>query len=118
MPLKAAEFKELYDTAELPKQIEASESINRANLNSYGVMPTGLNETERKFAQLLETDTSNTINWWHRNEDRKPYSVGIVLPNGHHYFPDFIIGVNNRTRGEGILLVEIKGGHMMTRWTK
>jgi hypothetical protein len=108
-----AQFKEVYETAELPKQIEAAETINRASLNSYGVMPAGLNETERKFAQLLETDTSNTINWWHRNEDRKPYSVGIVLPNGHRYFPDFIIGVNNRTRGEGILLVEIKGGHIL-----
>lgn len=108
-----AQFKEVYDTAELPKQIEASEAINRASLNSYGVMPTGLNETERKFAQLLETDTSNTIRWWHRNEDRKPYSVCIVLPNGHRYFPDFIIGINNRTRGEGILLVEIKGGHIL-----
>lgn len=108
-----AEFKEVYETAELPKQIEATESINRASLNSYGIMPTGLNETERKFAQLLETDTSNTIRWWHRNEDRKPHSVGIVLPNGYRYFPDFIIGVNNRTRGEGILLVEIKGGHIL-----
>jgi hypothetical protein len=108
-----AQFKDVYDTAELPKQIEASESIHRASLNSYGFMPTGLNETERKFAQLLETDTSNTISWWHRNEDRKPHSVAIVLPNGHRYFPDFIIGVNNRSRGVGILLVEIKGGHIL-----
>ena len=108
-----AEFKEVYDTAELPKQIEAAESINRVSLNSYGIMPAGLNETERKFARVLETDTSNTVSWWHRNEDRKPYSVGIVLPNGHRYFPDFIIGVNNRTRGAGILLVEIKGGHIL-----
>lgn len=108
-----AQFKEIYDTAELPKQIEASETVNRASLNVYGIMPTGLNETERKFAQLLETDTSNTVRWWHRNEDRKPYSVCIVLPNGHRYFPDFIIGVNNRTRGEGILLVETKGGHIL-----
>jgi hypothetical protein len=108
-----AQFKEVYDTAELPKQIEAAEAINRASLNSYGIIPTGLNETERKFAQLLETDTSNTVRWWHRNEDRKPHSVSIVLPNGHRYFPDFIIGVNNRTCGEGILLVEIKGGHIL-----
>ncbi len=108
-----ADYKEIILTAELPKEIEASEAINRASLNSYGIIPSDLNETERKFAQLLETDTSKTVSWWHRNIDRKPYSVGIVLPNGHRYFPDFIIGVNNRTHGEGMLLVEIKGGHIL-----
>jgi hypothetical protein len=108
-----AEFKEVYETAELPKQIEAAESINRASLNSYGIMPSDLNETERKFARMLETDSSNTIRWWHRNVDRKPHSVCIVLPNGHRYFPDFIIGVINRSRGAGILLVETKGGHIL-----
>jgi len=85
-----ADYKEIILTAELPKEIEASEAINRASLNSYGIIPTDLNETERKFAQLLETDTSKIVSWWHRNKDRKPYSVGIVLPNGQRYFPDFI----------------------------
>ena len=77
------------------------------------MVPSDLNETERKFARLLEADTGNTVKWWHRNEDRKPHSIGIVLPNGHRYFPDFLIGVNNRSRGEGVLLVEIKGGHLL-----
>jgi type III restriction enzyme len=105
-----SEFKEIFKADELLKQIEASESIDRANLNSYGIIPSDLNETERQFARILEADTSKTVRWWHRNKDRKPYSVGIVLPNGNRYFPDFIIGVNNRTKGEGILLVETKGG--------
>jgi type III restriction enzyme len=108
-----AQLKEVYDTAELPKEMEASDAIERARLGSYGIIPSDLNETERKFARLLETDTGNTVKWWHRNEDRKPHSVGIVLPNGHRYFPDFLIGINNRSRGEGILLVEIKGGHIL-----
>jgi hypothetical protein len=108
-----AQFKQVYSTAELPKQIEASEAVNRANLNGYGIMPDGLNETELKFARILEADTSKTVSWWHRNEARKPSSVGIVLPDGHRYFPDFIIGVNNRLHGEGMLLVEIKGGHIL-----
>ena len=47
------------------------------------------------------------------NEPRKPYSVGLVLPDGNRYFPDFIISVNNRTQGEGLLLVEIKGNHIL-----
>jgi hypothetical protein len=108
-----AEYKEVLLTDELPKQIEASESIERASLNSYGIIPTDLNETERLFARLLETDTSKTVQWWHRNKDRKSHSVGIVLPNGSRYFPDFIIGINNRSKGEGMLLIEIKGGHIL-----
>ena len=76
-------------------------------------MPEDLNETEGKFAQLLETDTSKTVDWWHRNEPRKPYSVGLVLPDGNRYFPDFIIGINNRNHNEGLLLVEIKGNHIL-----
>lgn len=108
-----SECKEPYTAAELPKQLEASELINRARLNSYGIMPNDLNDTERKFAQILETDTSHTVQWWHRNEPRKPYSVGIVLPNGDRYFPDFIIAVNNRSKGEGLLLVETKGKHIL-----
>lgn len=108
-----AECKEIHETAELPKQIAASESINRASLNSYGIMPSDLNETERKFARILETDTSHTVAWWHRNEPRKPDSVGLVLSNGDRYFPDFIIGINNRSKGTGILLVETKGKHIV-----
>lgn len=108
-----AEFKKVDVTAELPKQIETSELINRACLNSYGIMPNGLNTDERKFAEILDTDTSHTVNWWHRNEPRKSHSIGIVLPNGDRYFPDFVISVNNRNKGEGMLLVETKGGHIL-----
>lgn len=107
-----AKHKETYNTAELPKQITASESVNLAHLNSYGIMPEDLNNTERKFAQLLETDTSGTILWWHRNEARKPHSVGIVLTDGNRYFPDFIIGINHYNN-ERIILIEIKGGHIL-----
>jgi hypothetical protein len=52
--IQHSQIKEIHETSELPKQIDASELINRASLNSYGFMPSGLNETEKKFAHLLE----------------------------------------------------------------
>jgi type III restriction enzyme len=72
-----------------------------------------LNDTERQFAEMLDADTSSTVVWWHRNEPRKPWSVGIVMPGGDRYFPDFIVGVNDRHNGDGVLLVETKGGHIL-----
>lgn len=108
-----AKFKQVFPTSELPKQIEAPDSINRSSLNIYGIIPSDLNETERKFAQLLDTDSGQTISWWHRNEPRKAHSVGIVLPDGYSYFPDFIVGINKSLQGDGMLLIEIKGGHIL-----
>ena len=35
------------------------------------------------------------------------------MPGGDRYFPDFIVGVNDRHQGDGVLLVEIKGGHIL-----
>ncbi|MEI2782575.1 MAG: hypothetical protein V9H25_15490 [Candidatus Competibacter sp.] len=82
-------------------------------LNAYGIMPPELNEHERKFAELLDADTSGTVLWWHRNEPRKPWSIGIVLPDGGRYFPDFAVGVSGRARGADVLLLETKGGHIL-----
>jgi hypothetical protein len=109
----AARFKELYNAELLPAQVEAPDSITRSRLNVYSIMPQDLNETERSFAEMLDADTTGTVGWWQRNEPRKPWSVGIVMPSGDRYFPDFIIGVNGRSHGEGVLLVEIKGGHIL-----
>lgn len=109
----AARFKEVLDAAALPTQVEAAADAARSRFNVYGVMPADLNEHERRFAQMLDADTTGAVAWWHRNEPRKPWSIGIVLPDGDRYFPDFAVGVNGRTRGEGVLLVEIKGGHIL-----
>ena len=76
-------------------------------------MPQDLNDTERRFAEMLDADTSGTLAWWHRNEPRKPWSVGIVMPGGDRYFPDFIVGVKYRHQGDGMLLVETKSSHIM-----
>ncbi len=109
----AARFKELFDADVLPSFIEAPDCISRSRLNVYGVMPPDLNNTERRFAEMLDADTSGGLAWWHRNEPRKPWSVGIVMPGGDRYFPDFIVGVNDRHHGDGMLLVETKGGHII-----
>jgi len=109
----SARFKQVFDAGMLPLFIEAPECISRSRLNLYGVMPQDLNDTERRFAALLDTDISNTVAWWHRNEPRKPWSVGIVMPDGDRYFPDFIVGVNDRHHGDGVMLVETKGGHII-----
>jgi len=109
----AALNKEIVETAPLPEQVEMAPGAQRSRLNVYGIMPPELNEHERKFAELLDADTSGTVLWWHRNEPRKPWSIGIVLPDGDRYFPDFAVGVKNRTRGGGILLLETKGGHLL-----
>ncbi len=109
----AARLKEIVEAAPLPESLEALSDCPRSRLNGYGLMPPDLNEHERKFAELLDADTSGTVRWWHRNEPRKPWSLGIVLPDGDRYFPDFAVGVNERTRGDGVLLVEIKGGHIL-----
>lgn len=109
----AARFKQLIDTAPFPATLEAPEYTNRSRLNGYGIMPPDLNDVERRFAELLDADTSETVAWWLRNEPRKPWSVGIVLPDGDRYFPDFIVGVNNRLHGDGIVLVETKGSHIL-----
>jgi type III restriction enzyme len=49
-----------------------------------------LNNEERDFAKAL--DRADFVKWWHRNPDRKPYSVRIVRAEHKNYFyPDFIV---------------------------
>jgi len=109
----SATFKQVDDAAALPAFVEAPDCISRSRLNVYGVMPQDLNDTERRFAEMLDADTTHTVTWWHRNELRKPWSVGIVMSSGDKYFPDFIVGVNGRHHRDGLLLVEIKGNHIV-----
>ena len=109
----AAKFKEIFDAAPLPEFVELPAGVKKSRLNIYGVMPQDLNGPERAFAELLDADTSGTIEYWFRNEPRKPWSIGIVMPSGDRYFPDFAIKVKARTAGGGLLLVETKGNHIL-----
>lgn len=109
----AAQYAELMDTSPLPDSIELPSGTRTSRLNVYGVMPPDLNRDEMAFAEMLDSDLSGAVEWWHRNEPRKPWSIGLILPNGAQYFPDFVMKVNGRTQGDGLLLAEIKGDHLL-----
>lgn len=109
----AAKFKEVFDAVPLPEFVELPEGVKKSRHNLYGVMPQDLNGPERAFADMLDLDTSGTVEYWFRNEPRKPWSIGIVMPGGERYFPDFVIKVEGRSAGEGFLLVETKGNHIL-----
>lgn len=49
-----------------------------------------LNDEERAFVEALDRD--DAVIWWHRNPDRKPWSVRLVRGEHRNYFyPDFVI---------------------------
>lgn len=35
------------------------------------------------------------------------------MPDGKGYFPDFLVKVKGRCKGEGLLLIEVKGEHLI-----
>ena len=109
----AAQYAELMDTSASPDSIELPSGARTSRLNVYGVMPPDLNRDEIAFAEMLDSDLSGTVEWWHRNEPRKPWSIGLILPSGAQYFPDFVVKVNGRTLGNGLLLAEVKGDHLL-----
>ena len=109
----AAKFKEVVEAAPLPAAVNGLMGGKKSRLNVYGVMPQDLNEPEKQFAELLDADTSGSVSYWFRNESEKPWSIGLVMPGGRRYFPDFAIKVAGRSRGDGLLLVETKGKHIL-----
>lgn len=45
---------------------------------------------EKTFSQKL--DQASFVVWWHRNPDRKPYSVALARPDSaRNFYPDFVI---------------------------
>ncbi|KAE9658341.1 hypothetical protein EJD88_06005 [Pseudomonas sp. PB105] len=67
-----------------------------------------LNKEEMSFARAL--DKSDFVCWWHRNPDRKSYSVRLV--RGEHknnFYPDFVVCLSHYPGDTPILrLVETK----------
>jgi superfamily II DNA or RNA helicase len=105
----AAKFSFTREAEPLPGFVESLEPLSPSFKNVYGVFPSDLNEWEVEFAKLLDNDTSGTVLWWHRNPVKKKHSVAIVRPDGGRFFPDFVVGVKNRTIGkDGIQLIETK----------
>lgn len=99
---------QLLPAAPLPLAITHHEPLEPSVRNLYRVFPPDLNSWERPFAELLDNDTTGLVQWWHRNQVRKPYSVSLPVPGQmHNFYPDLIAGIQGR-RAPGILLIEPK----------
>ncbi|MHC8337569.1 DEAD/DEAH box helicase [Pseudomonas sp. HLT2-19-2] len=95
----------------LPASVSSTLPLEPAVRNLYGVFPDDLRPQEREFAEML--DTSEQVLWWHRNPVKKPFSVALYgWADGVGYFPDFVVGVTERTEGAGVALSEVKGPHL------
>ncbi|CAH8768757.1 DEAD/DEAH box helicase [Paenibacillus dendritiformis] len=103
-----AKFTISRESEPIPEFLLSQKQLDPARLNLYGIFPDDLNTWERPFAEYLDDDVTGTILWWHRNPPRKPYSVTMPLPGQPDFYPDFIVGVKGRIRGNGILLMETK----------
>lgn len=99
----------------LPAALEYDAPLPTSRLNVYRVMPPGLNSWERPFAELLDRDAQNIVRWWHRNPDRKPWSVSVVLDDGRNFYPDFVIGIEGRKCDDGGLLADPKFAFEITQ---
>lgn len=103
-----ARYAEAIPSGTLPEAIYTETELPPSRHNVYGVIPSGLNEWERKFANLLDLDLDGHVLWWHRNEPHKPWSVATTLPNGHQFFPDFLVGIKDRLKPDNVLLIDTK----------
>lgn len=67
-----------------------------------------LGKGEHDFAVAL--DNAEFVHWWHRNPDRKAYSVAIMRGEHQNYFyPDFVVCLDYFPGDEPLLrLVETK----------
>ncbi len=96
------------DAAPLPEELQSEEPLPTSRFNVYGAMPEKMNSWEQDFTKYLDSDTSDTVLWWHRNEVHKPWSIKVLLPSGAGFFPDFIIGINHRRKDDHGLLADTK----------
>lgn len=92
----------------IPERVTSFVALDPARLNLYGIFPDDLNSWERPFAEYIDDDLTGTVLWWHRNPPRKPFSVSMPLPGQPDFYPDFVVGIKDRLRGHGILLMETK----------
>ena len=103
-----ASYAEIEDAEPIPRSLKSDVPLKSSRLNIYKVIPDTLNTWETDFAEMMDNDLSGTVLWWHRNEVRKPWSVSLVVPGFNDFYPDLIVGIKDRKKGEGILLVEVK----------
>ncbi len=97
------------DTSEpVPDQYFGPDGLSEAEKSAYGVFPHRLNKEEQDFAAFLDADRTGTVKWWMRNPENETWATRLILPSGHRFFPDFVVGVSGRTTPDSIALVEIK----------
>lgn len=105
------------DAESLPDFVMDYDKRPVANLNLYGMMPSGMNGPETRFAEILDRDTSGVVRWWtrlpHRAGGTRGWNPGLILPNGRYFFPDFAICVAGRSTEDGIVLAEVKGDQFL-----
>jgi len=99
---------QIVETEELPSVVESDEPHPNSPLNIYTHVPSGLNSWEKDFTELLDSDMTGTVLWWHRNPVNKPWSVKLLLSDGRGFYPDFVIGIKDRPKDNGILLSDTK----------
>jgi hypothetical protein len=98
----------LDNTIPIPETIFDYADLMVAQKASHGVFPSKMNKPERAFAEMLDADTSGTVQWWLRNPENELWATRMMLPTGARFFPDFAVGIKGRTSRDGIALVEIK----------
>lgn len=92
----------------IPEQYFGPDGLREAQKSAYGVFPHRLNKEEQDFAALLDADRTGSVKWWMRNPENENWATRLILPSGHRFFPDFVVGVSGRTTPDAIALVEIK----------
>ncbi|WP_430431860.1 DEAD/DEAH box helicase [Oceanicaulis sp.] len=92
----------------VPEQYFGPEGLSQAEKSAYGVFPQEMNKEERDFASFLDADQTGTVKWWLRNVENTRWATRLMLPSGHRFFPDFVVGVSGRTTPDAIALIEIK----------
>ncbi len=99
---------QLVEAAALPVELLSDAPLPASVGNVYGRMPPGMNQWETSFAAFLDADGSGQLLWWHRNPARKDWSVRVLLADGSGFFPDFIVGVKDRSKPANGLLADTK----------
>lgn len=92
----------------VPEHYLGPEGLSEARKAAYGVFPHRLNREEQDFAAFLDADQTGTVKWWMRNPENEMWATRLILPSGHRFFPDFVVGVSGRTTPDTIALVEVK----------
>lgn len=98
----------------LPNPYYGPPGLEPAVKGAYGVFPR-MNQEETSFAELLDSDQTGTVMWWLRNQENTRWAARLVLPDGTHHFPDFVVGVSGRPTPDQIALAEVKDDGMSGR---